>query len=168
MPNTPDARARSLACMNACRVALSDGKALLCPAYPEDCDWVNVLAADGGVIHRVRAEQLAGAPAEEITRLADALSDGRPEQPELPPTVIAGEPQDYGLESAVTAAISANTLRVTSAGPEVDYLRVCSPGAAELGYWVCEEFTDDAADALGAVIGALAGGTTGLAYGSDT
>jgi hypothetical protein len=34
MPNTPDARARSLARMNVCRVALSDGKALLCPAYP--------------------------------------------------------------------------------------------------------------------------------------
>ncbi len=34
MPNTPDARARSLARIHVCRVALSDGKALLCPAYP--------------------------------------------------------------------------------------------------------------------------------------
>jgi hypothetical protein len=35
MPNTPDAQARSLACAHTCcRVALSDGKALLCPAYP--------------------------------------------------------------------------------------------------------------------------------------
>jgi hypothetical protein len=34
MTNAPDARTRSLARITARRVALSDGKAQLCPAYP--------------------------------------------------------------------------------------------------------------------------------------
>jgi len=136
-------------------VDLSNGARLCCPFYPQDCEWLAVHRY-GRETYRVTAAALAASPVGELTRMADALSDGRPANPDLPVTFYDGEPGNYGLESAVSAVATGRTLRFASAGREVDYLRVCGPTGEEVAYWVRDEFAEDAADVLGATVGCLA------------
>jgi hypothetical protein len=135
---------------------LQSGAVLCCPAYPADCDWVAV-RRDGRETHRVNAAAVTSDAAHELTRLADALSDCRRGDPSLPVTVHVVGLQAFGLESAATADSTGRTLRFASAseGP-VDYLRVCDQAGHEVGYWTLQEFTDEAAEVLGALIGCLA------------
>jgi hypothetical protein len=136
-------------------VALANGRTLTCPAYPAACDWVAV--SEGGVeIYRVSAGEVAADPCAQLTRLADALIPGRPENPTLP------QPADQDTadwcECAVAAIDGGRTIRFAPAPEQTDSVRVCDTAGEELGYWVSTEFEQDASDCLGAAVGALAGG----------
>jgi len=133
-------------------VELDGGRALTCPPYPHPCEWAAVLV-DGAEIHRTAAAIVGAAPVKELTRLTDALSPGRAAAADLPRPEGTN---DYGKECAVRAPTSGNTLRFAAAPAEVDYLRVCDRAGAEIAYWICDEFAEDASDVLGAVIGCLA------------
>lgn len=50
-------------------------------------------------------------------------------------------------------------LRTAAYPDEVDYVRVCDPLGREIAYWSIDEFRDDPADVLGAMMGALARGS---------
>ncbi len=132
-------------------VALDCGRTITRPPTSRPCEWIAVLI-DIAETHRAVAAIVGAAPVEELTRLADALSPGRTAIPDLP---IEGN-DDHGEECAVRASQSGNTLRFAAAPAGVEDLRVCDPAGAEIAYWAWEEFAEDAADVLGAVIGCLA------------
>jgi hypothetical protein len=155
VPTTPSTRPATDTPAGVFEVDFVGGASLACPAYPEDCAWVAVRRY-GAETCRVDADSVGADPEGQLARLADALSGGRPGIPELPPTEEDGVPADYGLESAVTAIPTARTLRFASAGEPVSYLRVCEPNGREVAYWVADELAEDAADVLGAAIGAVA------------
>lgn len=136
-------------------VAFIGGATLTCPLYPADCSWVAIRRGDSEP-RRIDAAAMQADPERELARLADALSGGRPGIPDLPPTEYDGTPADYGTESAVTAVPTGRTLRFASAPDPVGYLRVCEIDGREVAYWVPDELAEDAADVLGAAVGAVA------------
>jgi hypothetical protein len=133
-------------------VELDGGRIITCPLYPQPAEWAAVLV-DGTETHRAAADNVGAAPVTELTRLAGALCPGRAATPDLP---VPDDVESHGEECAVRAQDGGNTLRFAAAPAEVDYLRVCDPAGAEIAYWICDEFAEDAADVLGAVIGCLA------------
>ncbi len=136
-------------------VVLENGRTLTCPPYPNDCTWAAVVV-DGVEIHRTNADALAADPPGELTRLADALIPGRPENPELPQP--AGQDPSDCRECAVALAECPRTIRFDPSPDQVDRVRICAPDGEEIAYWSTSEFEEDAPDCLGAAIGALAGG----------
>lgn len=136
-------------------VALANGRTLTCPAYPDECTWAAVLI-NGQEVHRTTDAALAANSSEELTRLADALIPGRPVNRRLPQPADEN-PADW-RECAVATVDRGCTIRFDPDPDPVDRLRICDPAGEEIAYWSISEFQEDAADCLGAAIGALAGG----------
>lgn len=60
----------------------------------------------------------------------------------------------YGPE-AVVRAENGFEIRCPAAASKVDYMRVTAPGGGEIAYWSIDEFKDDPAIVLGAMMGAV-------------
>ena len=136
--------------MDEYRVAFANGRQLACPSVadnPDGADYLRVLDATGAQLALSTSGRLRRGPGE-MTRIMDALTDGRPAAPEL-------TDPEWGAPECVMLADSGLQLRLAAGGQPLDYLRICHPDGSEMVYWSVEEWVEDAELVMGAFMGSL-------------
>jgi hypothetical protein len=134
-------------------ITLADGTRIVCPAYPSDCEWVEVIDEDGTLRLHLAAEQLSGEPAAAMSRLFEAASPGR--MP-LPDGVVD---TDFPDECALELESGNATIRSAAAPFEADYVRIVLADLAEEAYWYwsIKEWEREPQEVLGAILGCACG-----------
>jgi len=156
-------------------VTFPTGFSMRTPAYPASAVYVRVCAPDGvEIAYFDEAEFLRDAAGTLSVLIAhvdrivnspdidvDVLRASGDNPYGLMPIEIvhrdASAGNEYGEETRMTNVANGFTMTVP-ADSQVDYVRVCDPDGNETGYWTVDEFSEDPADVVGAVFGALVRG----------
>jgi hypothetical protein len=144
----------------ACRVPLDSGRMIAGPTNTQNgdgCHWLAVYDTNGHLLRRATVERWQTDPVGEMTRIAAAVTDGRPHHEGLPATQHGDGTLDYGRESGALITQTGCAVRWPAAPAVCDYVRVTAPDGSEIAYWVCDEWRENPEEVLGALLGACAG-----------
>ena len=137
--------------MIECSVRFSNGRGLHGPQVADNpcgADYLRVVD-DGTQEAMITVNRLRHDPPDEMGRLMDALTDGRPAA-----DGVLRDPQ-YPSEAVLVTAAGQRQLRVDAAGGEISYVRVCGREGDELVYWSVDEWAENPELVCGALLGAL-------------
>jgi hypothetical protein len=144
-----------------CVVELEGGRLIAGPTAtqnPDGCHWLAVYGAGGALLFHSTWEQWEHDPVGEMTRFADAATNGRPARINLPLTRLNSETLDYGPECAATITATTQVLRFSAAPQECDYVRITAAEGKELLYWTSDEWREEPEEVIGALLGACRSG----------
>jgi hypothetical protein len=150
--------------MNECVVHFTNGRRLCGPTYDANaggCHYLAVANADGQELAHSTFEQWQTDPIGEMSRIAGALTGGRPIADEgwLPDDDTREDYGDgYGPECVAQATDNDLEIRFPAHPDEVGYVRLTVEGS-ECSYWVYDEWAEDPELVMGALLGQLSSGS---------
>ena len=135
---------------NPCIINFRNAINLECPSFPENCSFYHISdAVTGETIDTITMEEVTQDAYKAISRLHNALN-ARYEKFVLTLSRATNESERF-FDEYITFIDDFTALHMDKEG---DHVRVVSADK-EIMYWQADEFTEDAAEVMGAVIGLL-------------